>query len=97
MAENEIMAETEDIETSPKIPRTLKVHKVLRTYHEDNICKMEFYKLADETDPFNIQWYCKEVDRKFVDTSVSSKLVLKSNQHLSRSFSLFCSKVFMFI
>ena len=64
LAENEIMAETEDIETSPKIPRTLKVHKVLRTYHEDNICKMEFYKLAEEKDPFNIQWYCKEVDPK---------------------------------
>ena len=31
LAENEIMAEPQDIETSPKIPRTLKVHKVLRT------------------------------------------------------------------
>ena len=30
-------------------------------------------------------------------TSGFMKLVLKSNQHLSRSFSLFCSKVFMFI
>ena len=30
-------------------------------------------------------------------TSGFMKLVLKSNQCLSRSFSLFCSKVFMFI
>ena len=53
------MTEPQDIITSPKIPRTLKV---LRTYNEDNVCKMEFYELADETDPFHIQWYRKEGD-----------------------------------
>ena len=52
LAENEIMAGPQDIETSPKIPRT---------YNED-VCKMEFYELADETDPFHIQWYRKEGD-----------------------------------
>ena len=62
LAENEIMAEPQDIETSPKIKRTLKVHKVLRTYNEDNVCKMEFYELADETGLFHIQWYRKEAD-----------------------------------
>ena len=45
LAENEIMAESQDIETSP---------------NEDNVCKMEFYELADETNPFHIQRYCKE-------------------------------------
>ena len=54
------MAEPQDIEASPKIPRTLKVHKVLRTYNEDNVCKMEFYKLADETDLFHIGLYHKD-------------------------------------
>ena len=60
--ENRIMAELQDIEPSPKISRTLKVHKVLRTYNEDNVCKMEFYELADEIDSFHIQWYPKEGD-----------------------------------
>ena len=55
LAENEIMAEPQDIETSIEIPRTLKIHKVLRTYNEDNVCKMEFYELADKTDLFYIQ------------------------------------------
>ena len=59
------MTEPQDIITSPKIPRTLKV---LRTYNEDNVCKMEFYELADETDPFHIQWYRKDGDGNFVDT-----------------------------
>ena len=62
LAENEIMAEPQDIETLTKIPRSLKVHKVLRTYNEGNVRKMEFYELADETDPFHIQWYRKEGD-----------------------------------
>ena len=62
LAENKIMAEPLDIETSPKISRTLKVHKVLRTYKEDNVCKMECYELGDKTDPFHIQWYSKEGD-----------------------------------
>ena len=130
LAENEIMAEPQDIETSLKIPRTLKVYKVLRTYNEDNVCKMEVFKLADETDPFHIQWYHREGDPEVcghnqlplsyeIDqtcgyrkertkemksgssvncaTSGFMKLVWKSNQYLSRSFSLFCSKVFMFI
>ena len=37
LVENEIMAEPQDMETSPKMPRTLKVHKVLRTYNEDKM------------------------------------------------------------
>ena len=64
MAENEIIAEARDIETSPKIPRTLKVLKVLRTDNKDNACKMEFYELAEETDPFHVQWYRKEGNPK---------------------------------
>ena len=58
------MADTQDIETSPKIPRALKVDKVLKTYNEDNVYKMEFYRLADETDTFHIQLYHKEGDSK---------------------------------
>ena len=54
LAENEIMAEPQDIETSPKIPRALKIHKVFGTYNKDNVFKIEFYELADQTDPFHI-------------------------------------------
>ena len=53
LTENEIMAEPQDFVT--KIPGALKVHKVLRTYNEDNVCKMKFYELADKADPFHIQ------------------------------------------
>ena len=62
LAENEIMTEPQYIEKSRKISKTLKVHKSLRSYIEDNVCKMEFYELTDETDPFHIQWYHKEGD-----------------------------------
>ena len=62
LAENDIVAEPQDIKMSPKIPKALKVYKVLRNYSEENVCKMEFCKLAAETKPFHCQWYRKEVD-----------------------------------
>ena len=62
LTENGIMAELRDIETSPKNSRTLKVHKVLRTYNEENVCKIGFYELADEIDSLHSQWYPKEGD-----------------------------------
>ena len=63
-AENEIMAEPQDIETSPKIPRTLKIHRVLGTYNKDNVFKIKYYELADQTDPFHIHWHRKEDDHE---------------------------------
>ena len=56
LAENEIIGEHQDIEISPKLPSTLKVHKVVRTYNEDNVCKMNFCELANEVNVFHIQW-----------------------------------------
>ena len=56
LAENEIIREHQDIEISPKLPSTLKVHKVVRTYNEDNVCKMNFCELANEVNLFHIQW-----------------------------------------
>ena len=41
VAQNKIMAEPQDIETSTKIPSTLKAYKVSRTYNENNACKIE--------------------------------------------------------
>ena len=54
------MTEPQDIETSSKSPRTLKVHKVLRTSKEDDVCKMEFYEFDDKADSLHIQWYGKD-------------------------------------
>ena len=94
LAENEIMTETEDIETSPKIPRTLKVHKLIMKII---FVKWSFTSLLTKQTRLTFSGTAKRSTRKFVGASVSIKLVLKSNQHLSCSFSLFCSKVFMFI
>ena len=42
--------------------RHQKSHEHFKTYNENDPCKMEFYELADETDPFHIQWHRKEGD-----------------------------------
>ena len=58
LTENETIAESQDINTSWKIPKRLKVYKVLRNYNKDNVYQMEFYELANKTDPFHIHLYC---------------------------------------
>ena len=68
LGQNETMADPQDIETSPKIPRALKVDKVLKIYNKDTVYKMEFYRLADETDRFTFSCTTKRVTRKFVGT-----------------------------
>ena len=68
LAKSEIVAEPQDIKTSTKILRTLKVRKVLKTYNEDNVCKMEFYELADKKEPFHISGAANRTTRKFVGT-----------------------------
>ena len=62
MAEADVMQEPSDISEAPKIPGTLKCHKIVRTFNEDNVCKLEFFKLASDQEPFYIQWYRKEGD-----------------------------------
>ena len=47
-----------------KYSKNIKTHKVLRNHSEENVCKMEIYELARETDPLHIQWYRKEGDRE---------------------------------
>ena len=59
LAENEIMADTQDIETSPKIPWALKVNEVLRTYKKDNVCKQNRFTFSGTG---------KRSTRKFVGT-----------------------------
>ena len=54
LAENEIMTEPQDTQTSPKIPRTLKVHKVLRNYNEYNACKMQALRSRGGKRPPNV-------------------------------------------
>ena len=63
MFEDEILSEQSDIEEAPpSIKGTLQVHKVVRKINQDNICNLEFFYLASETDPFHIQWYRKDGD-----------------------------------
>lgn len=61
LSQNQILKEPEDLETAPKIPSTLEVHKVRRIY-SDGVCKLEFYKIATDEIPFHEQWYRRKGD-----------------------------------
>ena len=40
---NELLNEPDNIEGTPKIPETLSIHKVKRSFNEDNICFIDFF------------------------------------------------------
>ena len=62
MAIDEVILEPEDVEKAPAIRGTLQIHKVIRKFNEDNVCKLEFFCLASESEPFHTQWYRKDGD-----------------------------------
>ena len=72
MAEADVIQEPSDIVEAPKLPGTLKCHKVNRTFKEDNVCKLEFFKLASDQGPFYIQWYRKEGDPQVVSFNIDT-------------------------
>ena len=125
LAENEIMAEPQDIKNSRNIKSSY-----FKNLMKIMLVKWSFTSLVTKQTRFTFSSSAKRATRKFAgtisfhwpmrlirraatakkdikemkstsnvncDTSRFIKLVLKSNQHLSRSYSLFCSKVFMFI
>ena len=70
LAENEIMEERQYFKTSLKLPTTLKVHKVLRTYNEGNVCKMEFTSLLTKQTRFTFSGTVKSLTRTFEGTII---------------------------
>ena len=54
---NELLTEPDNIENAPKIPETLSIHKVTRSFNEDNIRFIDFFPVANDDDPFFTQFY----------------------------------------
>ena len=50
----ELLTEPDNIENAPKIPETLSIHKVTRSFNEDNICFLDFFRVSNDDDPFFI-------------------------------------------
>ena len=63
LTEKKIMAEPQDIETSPKIPRTLKVHKILRM--KIMFAKQILTSWLTKQVSFTVTGTAKRVTRKF--------------------------------
>ena len=59
---NELLAEPDNIENAPKIPETLSNYEVTRSFNEDNICFIDFFRVANDDDPFFTQFYRKDDD-----------------------------------
>ena len=49
---NGLLTEPDNIDNASKIPETLSIHKVTRSFNEDNICVIDFFRVANDDDPF---------------------------------------------
>ena len=61
MPVNELLTEPDNIENVPKVSETLSIHKVT-SFNEDSICFIDFFCVANDDDPFFIQFYWKGDD-----------------------------------
>ena len=59
---NELLTEPDNNENAPKIPETLSIHKVTKSFNEDNICFIDFFRVANDDDLFFTQFYRKDDD-----------------------------------
>ena len=57
LPENENIVQPEDISKARKIDQTLKIYKLERKCSQnDSICAILFFKIADDKDPFHVQF-----------------------------------------
>ena len=63
LPEEDLLDEPESTKTeAPKIPDTLKIHKVVRKENIRNVTYLEFFKFSSDTEPFYRQFYRKPED-----------------------------------
>ena len=58
----EVLIEPENVGNALKIPGTLEIHKIGRSFNSDGVCKLNFYHTAVDESPFHVQWYRKNGD-----------------------------------
>ena len=51
----EVLKEPQNIISSPQIPGTFEVHKIVRSFTNDGVCKLEFFRTAADSTPFHEQ------------------------------------------
>ena len=59
---DDVLNEPDDTGNAPKIVGTLEIHKIVRSFNEDGICKLQFFQTAVDEAPFHEQWYRKDGD-----------------------------------
>ena len=62
LPESEKIIEPKGIESSRKSNETLKIHKLERKVHPTGNTYINFYKIADDEEPFHVKWYGSEDD-----------------------------------
>ena len=98
-----VLEEPDGIESAQKIPSTLQVHRVVRNFNDDGVCKLKFYRVANDDLPFHEQFYRKPGDPEVCDHEL---LPLSYNQdstcakckgnYIGKEFTKYFSNVLFF-
>ena len=67
---NELLTEPDNTENAPKIPETLSIHKVTRSFNEDNVCFIDFFRVANDDDHFLPSSTGKITTQRFAVTKI---------------------------
>ena len=65
LSKDDILKEPSDVESAPKIPSTLEIHKVTHVFNDNNICKLKLYNKT-----YHEQWYRHQGDPEECDHPV---------------------------
>ena len=84
---SDVMVEPEDISNAPKIPETLKIHKVERCFDANKACYLKFSYLSNDDKPYFTQHYRKE------DKDVCGHVMMQSNDENHCSY---CNLMYKF-
>ena len=58
----ELLTGPDNIENASKISETFSIYKVTRSFSEDNVCFIDFFRVANDNDAFFTQFYRKDDD-----------------------------------
>ena len=74
---SKILEEPDDINEAPKIPETLQIRKVKRSYNLQGIPLIEFFKLSNEEIPYHTHYCDKPTDQEVCGHHESKSMITR--------------------
>ena len=81
LSANDVLKETDDIDSAPKETSILEFHQVKREFNVDGVCKLHFFEVASDSLPFH-----EEFSRKYGDPEMCDHPFLSLSFNLDNTY-----------